>query len=54
MFKADNPFRKENINLSKKTIFGMCLPKGCTNKDYENLFNIVSSKKVFLNNIIWS
>ena len=48
VFKGDNPFRKENITLSKKTIFGMCLPKGCTNKDYENLFNIVSSKIIVL------
>ena len=50
VFKGDNPFRKENITLSKKTIFGMCLPKGCTNKDYENLFNIVSSKIIYFTN----
>ena len=50
VFKGDNPFRKENITLSNKTIFGMCLPKGCTNKDYENLFNIVSSKIIYFTN----
>lgn len=43
-FKSENPFTKEKINLSKKTIVGFCLPKGCSNKDYQKLFEIVATK----------